>query len=94
MVLLLFHLDLDRQSAVLRLIQKHSTKPIKYNMAKSKSKSDKRSKPTTKVQDSKESDDKRTATKKEMAKEIKKSENKLKKNVAKKNSLDYVRDRT
>ena len=54
-------------------------------MAKSKSKSDKRSKPTTKVQDSKESDDKRTATKKEMAKEIKKSKNKLKKNVAKKN---------
>ena len=54
-------------------------------MAKSKSKSNKRSKPTTKVQDSKESDDKRTATKKEMAKEIKKSKNKLKKNVAKKN---------
>ena len=54
-------------------------------MAKSKSKSDKRSKPTAKVQNSKESDDKRTATKKEMAKEIKKSKNEMKKNVAKKN---------
>ena len=50
-------------------------------MAKSKSKSDKRSKPTTKVQDSKTSNDKRTATKKETAKEIKKSKNEMKKNV-------------